>query len=687
MINFVLNYINPIFYKILYMSIIGIFVGAFILLVRKILDKKISPKWKCIIWILLMVELVVPIKFTIPYKYKNTEIMSISGLAEPIQNISSYNQTTNDEEITVKKAENNTDSIIQNNTEDKKQEENKNICVNLILPLLWIAGILINLVFIIFGERNIKKNIKGKKYIDKNLKNLLEECKAKLHIKNNVEIMLQEFKKTPSIIGVFKPKILITQEFLGQDEKTKKYIIMHELSHYKRKDPIFNYILLLITIIHWFNPFVWLFFKKIRQDIELATDEIVLDKLKNDEKKEYGMTLINSLNIFQEEKYTAKLLCVTDDSKNMERRIKMVKLSEKFKNNKLLIAIISIIIIIVGILLFFTQNTNSKIIAEEQNSTQNIKETLKKYEYKAFKPSFKKTSESTYDDYDFTQDMIYKDNIYYKKINNYEEYSEVKSRWDNILDMNKEDFENNFMVITAIENTSMVGLTLDKIDTDDKGLYISLIHYEDGVNFDKNETCISIKISRDLEKENIYVTRNLRDNEKDMSEEMQLAEKNTAIENLPSFQYKDEYYRKAEKSSNSALRLIPPDWKDMISKNFTITKNMPEIDFSNWNDLGNGFYSVAITDYSEYLKLMNNHNAPKLTWFDFKYIYAIIVVRENADNTIDMKDIENEDGKSYLNISIGGWLDVSEEFKYPAVCVAVPNYRSLESNFLNVRVK
>lgn len=57
------------------------------------------------------------------------------------------------------------------------------------------------------------------------------------------------------------------------------------------------------------------FSRKIRQDIELATDEMVLDKLKNEEKKEYGMTLINSLKIYQEEKYTAKLLCVTDDSK------------------------------------------------------------------------------------------------------------------------------------------------------------------------------------------------------------------------------------------------------------------------------------------------------------------------------------------------------------------------------------
>ena len=341
--------------------------------------------------------------------------------------------------------------LIQDCLLDKKQEENKNICVNLILPLLWTAGILLNLVFIILGELNIKKNIKGKKYIDKNLKNLLEECKAKLHIKNNVEIMLQEFKKTPSIIGVFKPKILITQEFLDQDEKTKKYIIMHELSHYKRKDSLFNYVLLIITVIHWFNPFVWIFFKKIRQDIELATDEMVLEKLQKNEKKEYGMTLINSLQIFQEEPYTAKLLCVTDDNKNMERRIKMVKLSDKFSKNKILICVISLIVIVLGILLFFTQSnqynstkTNNEIIQKDETP---------KYEFRAFKPSFKSTSDSDYDDYDFTQDMTYMDKIYYKKINTYNEYEKEKAMWKDIIDMTESDFKDNFMVITAIENT------------------------------------------------------------------------------------------------------------------------------------------------------------------------------------------------------------------------------------------
>ncbi len=690
MINFVLNYISPIFYKVLYMSIIGILVGIFILCIRKILDKKISPKWKCFIWLLLVFSLIFPIKINIQNKYTNAEILSISGLIEPIKNISNDINPSELDNSKSEQKENNKENFEEAVVERKNNNISiKNLILNIIIPSIWILGITLNLIFLILGNIKINKNLKGKLYNDKTLNNLINECKNIIGVKKKINIIVQNFKRTPSIIGIFNPKILVTNEFLLQNDTTKKYIIMHELSHYKRKDLIFNYVILLITIIHWFNPLIWLFFKKIRQDIELATDEMVLNKLKKDEKKEYGRTLINSLEIFQEEKYTAKILCVTDDSKNMERRIKMVKLSEKFKKNKILISIISIIIILIGILLFFTQNTNYKFETEKTSMFQSAEETSTKYEYKAFKPSFKKTSESTYDDYDFTQDMIYKDKIYYKKINSYDEYSEIKARWNNIIDMNEEDFVNNFMIITAIENTSMVGLTLDKIDTDNNGLYISLIHYEEGKNYDENETCISIKIKRELERKNIYVTRNLRNNEKDMSEEMQLAEENSLDGYLASFHYKDENYRKLkEYYNNDALgKIIEPDWQDMIYKNFTITKDMPEIDFSNWTNLGNDFYSIAITDYSDYLKLINNYNAPKLTWYDFQYIYTIIVVRKRPDNSIEVKNIENENGKNYLNVSTGGWLDVSEEFKYPAICISVPNYRSLENNFLNVREK
>lgn len=90
MIDFISNYIAPIFYEILYMSIIGSLIGAIILISRKVLDKKISPKWKCIIWVILIISLLIPIKFEI--ENKNIETLSISGIVEPIKDTSYKNQ-------------------------------------------------------------------------------------------------------------------------------------------------------------------------------------------------------------------------------------------------------------------------------------------------------------------------------------------------------------------------------------------------------------------------------------------------------------------------------------------------------------------------------------------------------------------------------------------------------------------
>ena len=71
-------------------------------------------------------------------------------------------------------------------------------------------------------------------------------------------------------------------------------------------------------------------------------------------------------------------------------------------------------VIIVGVILFFTQSNQYNSAQNEDETIQ--KDEIPKYEYRAFKPSFKSTSDSDYEDYDFTKDMTYMDKIYYKKI-------------------------------------------------------------------------------------------------------------------------------------------------------------------------------------------------------------------------------------------------------------------------------
>lgn len=573
----------------------------------------------------------------------------------------------------------------------------KTLCFDIIIPCIWLIGVLGYLILLILGNIKLNKKIENNFCTDERIIKILNNCKNTLKINKNVKIILQKFKKTPSIVGIIHPKILITEEFLKNNNETIKYILMHELSHYKRKDTILNYVLLLATALHWFNPFVWVFFKKIRQDIELATDALVINYLETGEEKNYGRTLIKSLENFQEEKYTARLLCVTDDTRNMERRIKMIKLKNKFNKNKLLIAIVSIVIIASVIIMFFIENKNDNLgVANTEIEDNN---EISKCKYKSFKPSFKLTEDSTYDNYDFTQDMEYEESIYHKKIDSYEEYIKIKSRWNDILEMNEEDFKNSFMVITAIENTSMVGLNVDKIETDNNTLYISL--KLEGNLIDENtnytaaqyeNTCISYIIPRTMERENIKCVRNYRDDEKDFSTEMNLAERtDKSTGKVFSFQYKDAEYRKAiekESITNSSLHIIQPEWKDMIYEKFTVKKDMPDINFDNWQNLGNDFYCLSVTDYSEYAKLMNNYNVKKLFWHDFKYIYAMVIIRANADNTIGIDNITTDENEnSYLPVFADGMLDVTEEFKYPGMVVILPNYRSLEESHFEVKLK
>ncbi len=384
----------------------------------------------------------------------------------------------------------------------------------------------------------------------------------------------------------------------------------------------------------------------------------------------------------------------------------MVKLTEKFSKNKIIIAIASICIILtIGTVFFITKSNNIETINPEQQMQNKLN-----YEYKLFKPSFQNPGDPNPYSYDFTQDMTYQDeeNIYYKKIDNYNDYSIVKSRWNDILDMSESDFENKFMVISAIENTSMVGLTVNKIETDTNYLYISLIKDEKFSANDEalnkvvygnqsseyeeeyEETCISYILPKTMEREKIIVTRNLRNDEKDFDTQMQVAEINSKyLNNL--FQYKDSNYRKAKQEasqSNEIFSLVEQDWKDMIYKRFTITKSMQPINFDNFKSLGDGFYCLQVTEYSEYLKLMNNYGVEKLNWRDFKNIYAIIIVRDNSDNSIGIDEIKTDNnGKSYLEVYKNGILDVDENFKYPATVVFVPNYRSLEANYLEIRTK
>lgn len=395
-----IDFISPIFYQVLYMTVIGSIVGLIIYFIRNLFDKKISGKWKCIMWCIALITLLIPIRVEIQTNKTPVIQNEIIDRVEEIKHISNYEyvQIPQNEEIfessKIKKQQSE-DTVIDTDTLDTEKQNTmplKTIFINIIIPYIWLLGTIAFVITFLSGIKKINRRIIRNIYKDERIENILRECKIQLNIKKKVKIILQKYKRVPSIFGIFNPSILVTEQTLEEDNETIKYIFLHELSHYKRKDIIFNFVLLCILSIHWFNPIVWFLFKKIRQDIEIGADELASKGLNQTEKKEYGMVLINLLRNRVEENYTASMLCMSDTGKNMERRIHMIKR----KSTSIILSMLLLIIIacVVAGFVFIkvvnvqdlptfdesnilSQNENVEPVTEHINENNIVKESKK----------------------------------------------------------------------------------------------------------------------------------------------------------------------------------------------------------------------------------------------------------------------------------------------------------------------
>lgn len=351
MLDNITNLIPTIFYQVLYMSVVGSIFGIIFYIIRNAFDKEISGKLKCFIWMIILLTFIIPIRFEITLEqnneskvlnqvreFKDTSESVLMSRIESIKEISKNEENISQNEASAFVSMQEIGKDTQNEEINKKNV--KDILLKKIVPYLWILGFTTFIITLIVGNRKIRSRTFKNIYINNRINQILQEVKQELNIKRNIKVIMQDYKKVPSIFGIFNPVILITEDTLKENDSTLKYIFLHELSHYKRLDLVFNYILVLVLSIHWFNPVVWVLFNKVRQDIELGADELATKRLDKNERKEYGMTLINLIKNCTKENYTASMLCISDNEKNLERRILMIK-------GKTKTAIIAIIITIV----------------------------------------------------------------------------------------------------------------------------------------------------------------------------------------------------------------------------------------------------------------------------------------------------------------------------------------------------
>lgn len=167
--------------------------------------------------------------------------------------------------------------------------------IGLILFILWCIGIFIMILLITKSMLRFN-NMKNSALPLQNpaVRTLYYECLDEMHIKKPIPIYSTAFLKSPIITGLLKPCIYMPIHLISDyNANDIKYMLMHELAHYKHKDALANYFMNIIGILYWFHPLVWYSLKEMKNDREVACDTSVLKLLDEGDYEDYGNTLIN----------------------------------------------------------------------------------------------------------------------------------------------------------------------------------------------------------------------------------------------------------------------------------------------------------------------------------------------------------------------------------------------------------
>ena len=263
-------------------GIIGI-----LLLVKRIFKNSLSSRMQYNLWFLLLGLLAVPF---IPFRFIGLpQIFSwLGSLRSSPSSGAGTNITGTAEAVTT----GNTNWM--NNFTLSVNSETPSIAGYILLGI-WIVGILAMIILVIKSSLRLRSLEKSALPLqNQEVRRLYHRCLEEMGIHRDIPVYSTAFLKSPIIVGLLKPCIYLPIHLISDyDESDMRYMLLHELQHYKHKDAVASYLMNLAGVIYWFNPLVWYALKEMRNDREVACDTSVLKMLEEDAYEDYGNTLIN----------------------------------------------------------------------------------------------------------------------------------------------------------------------------------------------------------------------------------------------------------------------------------------------------------------------------------------------------------------------------------------------------------
>lgn len=297
---------------------------------RFVLKGRISLVLQYALWLLVAVRLLVPISFG----ESHISAANLSQTAQPmIQQMESV-------EIPVQSFESAYEEVVQEhiqqgqdvsgfeNTEGleyEAYERMEKVSLSQVLLWVWVGGMALSFTALLLSNLHFASRLrKSRRPI------VLPGCHISVYCAPQIV--------TPCLFGLFHPAVYLTEDVLA-DPQALEHVLAHERTHHRHGDHLWAIVRGVCLCVHWYNPLVWAAAIVSRNDGELACDEAAIARLGEENRLDYGRTLIG-LTCAKGASPLLTATTMTGSKHSIKERITLIAKKPKFS----LIALIALIL-------------------------------------------------------------------------------------------------------------------------------------------------------------------------------------------------------------------------------------------------------------------------------------------------------------------------------------------------------
>lgn len=185
------------------------------------------------------------------------------------------------------------------------------------INIMVVAALL--LCYILYQILKVNRILKGSKDVVEDER--ITECLNMFRFRREISIYTNDKIKVPITYGFIHPKIILKTKIL-QDDELLKHVLIHELTHIRKFDILWNHLKYFVACIYWHNLLIWAIAKYIEEDLEMLCDKLVVQKLGDTQanRKQYCASM---LKMIEQESNDNKLVLKLHPT--MERMVVMKK--------------------------------------------------------------------------------------------------------------------------------------------------------------------------------------------------------------------------------------------------------------------------------------------------------------------------------------------------------------------------